>query len=556
MKKLLILYERLSDEDEEEKDESNSISNQRILISNYIQKHNLAQGLEIEEYADDGYSGKNFRRPGIQAVLDKVKNRMVAILIVKDFSRFGRDYIELGRYIDMIFPFMNVRFIAINNQYDSIDYKNRVPGIEVPFQNLVYDFYSEELSINVKKAFQLKREKGEYFGRMPTFGYLLDKENKGMQIRDPFAGKIVENIFRMRRNLKKCQIRDKLNEQVIMTPAVYLNQMGYHLTRESPIWTSRMIINIIQNPVHIGVMASGKTERLEVSSSISSYIPREQWTIKWNMHEPNIPLDIFLEVQKLEGIDTEYLFRPTASMFALKPSIVKNNLKKTMKSGKYILPQELKDSPVKGKVFCGGCHHNMYRKWRKNKGIYYFCTYSNKLGIDNCSHGCIYEKEIEKMVLETINQQCLQFQNMKNRIQKKREDIEKEQVNSEEETKRINNKRKSLKIKKKELLADFQLGKITEADYIKYKANMINELNELEQNTNYYNDVTKNNEENGRQCLDIFSQEKPFQVLTKEIADQMVDKIEIYNHKIIRVILNYEDVFEALAKEYLCNNES
>lgn len=170
MKKLLIIYERLSDEDEVEKDESNSITNQRILINSYIQKNNLSQGLKVEEFFDDGYSGKNFQRPGIQTVLDKVKKRMVSILIIKDFSRLSRDYIELGRYIDMIFPFLNVRFISINNQYDSIQYKNRTPGIEVPFQNLVYDFYSEDLSENIKKAFKIKREKGEYFGRMPTYG--------------------------------------------------------------------------------------------------------------------------------------------------------------------------------------------------------------------------------------------------------------------------------------------------------------------------------------------------------------------------------------------------
>lgn len=205
---------------------------------------------------------------------------MVEIIIVKDFSRFGRDYIELGRYIDMIFPFLNIRFIAINNQYDSSDYKNRTPGIEVPFQNLVYDFYSEDLSANVKKSFQIKREKGEYFGRMPTYGYLLDPNNKGKQIRDPIACEVVGNIFRMRRKFKKGQIRDELNTQEIMTPAAYLNQMGYNLARESPVWTIRMITNIIQNPVHVGVTASGKTERMEVSSPISSHIPRERWSIK------------------------------------------------------------------------------------------------------------------------------------------------------------------------------------------------------------------------------------------------------------------------------------
>lgn len=554
MKKLLIIYERLSDEDEVEKDESNSITNQRILINNYIQKNNLSQGLKVEEFYDDGYSGKNFHRPGIQTVLDKVKKRMVSILIIKDFSRLSRDYIELGRYIDMIFPFLNVRFISINNQYDSIQYKNRTPGIEVPFQNLVYDFYSEDLSENIKKAFQIKREKGEYFGRMPAYGYLLNKDNKGMLIRDPIAGDIVGKIIRMRIKFKKYEIRNWLNKQGIITPAAYLNQMGYNLTRESPIWTIRMITNIIQNPVHIGVMASGKTERIEVASSTSCYIPRDQWVIKWNMHEPNVPLDIFLEVQKLEGIDTEYLFLPNKSMFVPKDKVIKPKARRTVKTGKYILPPELKESPVKGKVICGGCHHNMYRKWYKNKGIYYLCTYSNTLGIEHCSHGRIYEKEIEQIVLEAINQQCLQVQNIREVIKIGKEATEKELINNEKNIKKINNEMITLKIRKKEVLIDFQIGKISKEEYIKQKAAIIDQFTELSSELNIIQSSHMDIEEKDGQCMELFSQGAPFKVLTKELADQLIEKIEIFNYKKIRVVFKFQDEIELLAKEYLSNN--
>lgn len=550
MSKKLIIYERLSDEDEVERDESNSIKNQRILINNYIQKYDLAKGLEVQEYFDDGYSGKNFERPGFQLMLDKIKSRMVEIIIVKDFSRFGRDYIELGRYIDMIFPFMNIRFIAINNQYDSNDYKNRTPGIEVPFQNLVYDFYSEDLSANIKKAFQIKREKGEYFGSKPTYGYLLNPNKKGVQIRDPIAGEIVGNIIRMRRTLKKGQIRDKLNEQRIMTPAAYLNKMGYKIIRESPVWTIRMITNIVQNPVHIGVTASGKRERLEVSSTVSSYVPREQWTIIWNTHEPNVPLDIFLEVQELEGIDVSYLFRPFDST-QVKPIVVKPEKKRTIKSGKYVLPQDLRDSPVKGRVFCGGCHHKMYRQRYKNKGMYYFCTYTNKLGIEDCSHGVIYEEQIEKFVLETINKQCLQLEKIREIIQIKKESIDKERKNKKLEIVEITNKIDNLKIRKKKLLTDFQLGKMSDAEYTSQKVVIMDQINDLNHRLNCSMKNQEDESDDYRQCIDLSINEVPIKILTKDIVDRMVDRIEIYNGKKVQVVLKYQDVFVQLAEKYM-----
>lgn len=251
-------------------------------------------------------------------------------------------------------------------------------------------------------------------------------------------------------------------------------------------------------------------------------------------------------VQELEGIDSSYLFTSCDSVL-IKPILFKH--KRTVKSGNYVLPQELRDSPVKGKVFCGGCNHNMYRQWYRNKGIYYFCTYSNTLGIEKCSHGVIYEVEIVNVVLEAINQQYMQLKNIMEIIQTKKDNFEKEQQYNKGEIIKITNQINALKIRKKELLTDFQLGKISDTEYVKNKVNIIDKLNNLNKSMNYFENIQENGTDNGKQDMDLFYSEEPVKILTKEIVERMVDRIEIYNHKKIQVVFKYQDVFDKLLKE-------
>ena len=152
----IAIYMRLSKEDEFSHEESNSITMQRLLLRDYAREHFLQA--KISEFSDDGYSGTNFDRPGVQALLDAVKNAEINCIIVKDFSRFARDYIELGSYLEQIFPFMGVRFISINDKYDSDQYSGNVADIDVNFKNLLYDLYSKDLSIKIKASVRAVKE--------------------------------------------------------------------------------------------------------------------------------------------------------------------------------------------------------------------------------------------------------------------------------------------------------------------------------------------------------------------------------------------------------------
>ena len=160
--KKVAMYLRLSKEDEYIRDESNSISNQRALIKKHIRSIPELKKMDVAEFKDDGYTGKNMERPGMQELLEQVKAQKISCIVVKDISRFSRDHLETGKYLEQIFPFMGVRFIAINDNYDSKDFVGGIGEIDVAFKGILYDFYSEDLSQKIKSSFAAKKAQGKY----------------------------------------------------------------------------------------------------------------------------------------------------------------------------------------------------------------------------------------------------------------------------------------------------------------------------------------------------------------------------------------------------------
>jgi DNA invertase Pin-like site-specific DNA recombinase len=195
-------YIRLSQEDrdlmkKESKTESESISHQKALIQSYIDADKELQDAEQSEFFDDGYSGTNFDRPSFERLMERIKKGEINCVIVKDFSRFGRNYIELGDYLERIFPFLGVRFISINDHYDSRDYKGTTGGLDVVMKNIVYDYYSKDLSVKVKTAKYQKMKQGQYLGGHVPYGLMKDPQDKHKLIIDEEAAAVVREIFDM-----------------------------------------------------------------------------------------------------------------------------------------------------------------------------------------------------------------------------------------------------------------------------------------------------------------------------------------------------------------------
>lgn len=191
----IAMYLRLSKKDEFIRDESNSITNQRAFIRNYINKDKTLRKMNALEFVDDGYTSKNMDRPDMQRMLDFLKRKQINCVIVKDCSRFSRDHIEQGKYIEQILPFMGVRFIAINDNYDSSDYVGGIGEIDVAFKGNLYDFFSEEQSVKVSTTLDAKRGSGKYISAFAPYGYMKSPVDKHKLVVDEYAGQIVKRIF-------------------------------------------------------------------------------------------------------------------------------------------------------------------------------------------------------------------------------------------------------------------------------------------------------------------------------------------------------------------------
>lgn len=206
----------------ENKSESESISHQKALIQNFINDSIELKDSMQYEFFDDGYSGTNFKRPSFERLLEKIKKGEINCVIVKDFSRFGRDYIELGDYLERIFPFMGVRFISINDHYDSLDYKETTGGLDVVMKNIVYDYYSKDLSMKVKTAKYQKMKQGKYLGGYVPYGLMKDPKDKHKLIVDPEAVAVVREIFDMAiAKMRLIDMARTLNERSVETPGQY-----------------------------------------------------------------------------------------------------------------------------------------------------------------------------------------------------------------------------------------------------------------------------------------------------------------------------------------------
>lgn len=300
----LALYIRLSLADEETKsgiqDESDSITNQRNFIEKFIQSNEELAGFRQKEFYDDGYSGKNFDRPGFQKMLEMCRKGEIHCIIVKDFSRLGRNYVEVGNLIEQVFPFLGVRVLSINDHYDSSRLIGMTGGMDIAFKNLVYNLYSKDLSQKVKSAVTTRMKKGEYCAPFALFGYRKSKEDIHKLEIDPEAAEIVRRIFFMVIDgIQRQAIANRLNSEGVPTPAVYKQQKGcsrdWYPTGKKGGWNSSMIAKIIREERYAGHMVSHRKERDDFESGHQVSVPRNEWIIVRNTHEGIITDEEFAE---------------------------------------------------------------------------------------------------------------------------------------------------------------------------------------------------------------------------------------------------------------------
>ena len=361
--------------------ESNSIKNQRELLQKFLDAH--PEMRLVEEYVDDGYTGLNFDRPGFQKMMEDIRTGKINCIIVKDLSRFGRDYIDGGRYLEKIFPGLGVRLIAINDGIDTLNSNEMGNGIVIPFKNLINDSYSRDTSMKVRSHLDVKRKNGECVASFAVYGYKKNPENKNQLIVDEVAAQSVKEIFFMAMDgFSADSIAKHLNEEGVLSPLEYKKANGSRYqcafaTKNRSLWNPITVRRILGNEVYTGVLLQGKTTTPNYKTKKVIQKQKEEWDRSENTHEAIISRPFFDIIQQLMKEDTR-----TA-------------------------PGEEKLYPYSGRIFCADCGQALTRKKAKagNKEyIYYVCS-ANKANSRVCSSHSIPLEELDAAVLETIQAQ-------------------------------------------------------------------------------------------------------------------------------------------------------
>ncbi len=287
------IYVRWSKEDGDVsdafKEESNSISNQKNLVRDFLKdKEDI---VVVSERVDYGYSGSSFERPSFQLMMEDIKKGIVDCVVVKDLSRFGREYISFGQYIERLFLALGVRFIAINDNYDSLDRKDQADEILLPFKNLINDAYCRDISIKIRSHLEVKRKKGEFTGAFAPYGYKKDDFNKNKIVIDTFAAGIVKDIFRLKlHGYSNDAISARFNGMGVPSPMEYKNNMGSSYqtsfkTKEKALWSPITVKRILGNEVYIGNLVQGRqtTPNHKIKKTILK--PENEWARIEKNHE-------------------------------------------------------------------------------------------------------------------------------------------------------------------------------------------------------------------------------------------------------------------------------
>lgn len=306
------MYLRLSNEDADKgkNGESNSISAQRVLLTRHIGELMRGQPYSITEFCDDGYSGTDFNRPGVQALIEAAKGGNINMVVVKDFSRFGRDYLEVGRYLEYIFPILQVRFVSVNDHYDSSDKFGTTGGMSVALKNLVYGMYSADLSKKIRSARDTRVRNGEFVGQFAPYGYRKNPENKHELLIDENVAWVVRRIFRQAADgVGHTEIARQLNEEGIPTRYMYHRLKGDNFPDKQPhvkikLWDNSAVKDIITDETYLGTMLWNRAKCGMDTNKKQVEQPREKWIIVENQHEALVSKELFQKANdNIVGLD-------------------------------------------------------------------------------------------------------------------------------------------------------------------------------------------------------------------------------------------------------------
>lgn len=516
----IAAYLRLSSDDGD-KAESNSIGNQRSIVKQYINSNKLSSS--IKYYIDDGYSGTTFDRPDFKKMVDDIKNNKINCIIVKDLSRLGRNYIEVGKYIDEIFPSYNIRFIAINDNIDTGKDPKSASSIIVPFKNLMNDEYARDISQKVRSVLDSKKGQGKFIGSYAPYGYLRDSKDKYKFIIDKEPAKIVKKIFSMILSGKsKKEIANELNSLKVSTPRVYKLENDithYNINESTKLWNSKKLDEILKNKTYTGDLIQGVRKKVSHKVHKTNRVNSDEWIIIPNHHKGIVSLEDYNKVQEL---------------------LYERNIRVNGNNNYDVFS---------GYLRCGKCGSNMIiRKGQYH--TYYYCR--NYLKDKKCSVKSIQKEKLESLVIDFINN----FRNVVIEIDQKIEQIVSQKEISYDidiikaKIDNIDNEINKFVKLRNEIKDDLKEKFITEAEYWEYSADYSKKISEYRKEKINLEDRLENISFESKNNEDWFNEIKKLKEVKKIdrlLIEELIEDIVIDENQNIKIIFKCEDkYFEAL----------
>lgn len=524
MKKQLLFnvaeYIRLSREDGD-KAESDSIGNQRKLIADYIKYKN--DFFLYDTYIDDGFTGTNFNRPNFLRMIADIEDGKINCVIVKDLSRFGRDYIETGRYLERYFPNHDVRFISIT---DNIDSFKQAYDMLMPIKNIFNEQYARDISEKVHASMITKQKNGEFIGAFASYGYKKSPSDKNRLVVDEYAAGIVRRIFSLYiGGYGKIRIAHMLNEEGILCPSEYKRVSGDNYRNcnrldNTVYWTYSTIHSILQNEIYIGNMVQGKTVRYMRKKAKAK--DRSEWVIVKDTHEAIIDEATWDKAQNLLNRRTRNLdLNADVSIFA-------------------------------GFLKCGDCGRALTKKIHTLKSgeriINYYCGTYVRSGKNYCTPHVVSYTVIERIVLGDLKTIVQSIDDMQEIVENQRKAAFSFQYQNEEEKKRLEIELQKVKELKKAVYEDYREGLLSKEDYLSYRQDYEKRKSLL---TVQIEEVERQKMNRSADFLETpwikrLLEVREIEKLDRDIVVEMVHEIKVYENRKIKITYNFTSEFQAL----------
>lgn len=523
----VAIYVRLSIEDKYYKNGTDSLATQEEMALEYMK--DKADMKLYKVYSDNGETGSNFERQGFQDMMYDVYNGKVNCIIVKDLSRFGREYIEMGDYLEKIFPLIGVRFIAINDHYD-----NNVTSfdISVPIKNIINTLYAKDLSKKSAAALRIKQQNGEFIGTYASYGYMKSKEDKHKIVIDEETAPVVKMIFEWKaQGLGYASIGRKLYDMGIMPPCRYRYDKGILKDKrysDIVFWSQRTLKTILENEVYIGNMVQGRRKSRFFDGMNEIRVDKQNWSVVKNTHEPIISQELFDKVQKQLAQTRERYFE---------------NL------GKYDKVSN-KENIFKTKVACGDCGTPLTRyknagKENKKKIFYSYICPRHALYLNQCNFLSISEKDLKEIVMSSIKMQMSYLSDMEimflniagsKEVKKKQADLTRAISDSLANISYIRTSRIRI-------ASDLAKGLICDEEFNTIK----NEFDkQLRAETEKLDGIRKKRDKfdkiiSAPKWISELKKYHDSKILTKDMVEAFIEKIIIYPDKRIEIMWTYSD---------------